>query len=70
MKEIIYVTVNFYLTDETFEEVESIIKEEEEDRFFWNQLQEVYHECLKTNDPALWDIYSDLHKDYWGVRPH
>ena len=69
MFEITYGTVNFILTENTYNEVQRKIMEEEEDQFFWNQLREVYHKCLETDDPVLWSIYSDLHKDYYGVRP-
>lgn len=80
MFEMTYGTVTFFLTKKTYDEIQKkfreeeeerqrILKEEEEDRFFWNQLREVRRKCLETNDPMLWSIYSDLHKDYYGVRP-
>lgn len=70
MKELVYGTVTFVLTESTYDEIQRKIEEEEEDMFFFNQLREVYKECLETDDPMLWSIYSDLYKDYWGVRPH
>lgn len=70
MKELVYGTVTFVLTESTYDEIQRKIEEEEEDMFFFNQLREVYKECLETDDPMLWGIYSDLYKDYWGVRPH
>ena len=73
MFEITYGSVNFFLTEETYNELRERIKEEErekeEEEFFYNQLREVHEECLRTNDPMLWSIYSDLHKDFYGVRP-
>lgn len=77
MFEVTYGTVNFFLTESSYNELQEKLREEEEerkaweeDRFFFNQLQEVHKQCLETDDPMLWDIYSDLYKDYWGVRPH
>ncbi len=69
MFEISYGSVTFFLTEETYNEVQRQIIEEDEDMFFWNQLQEVYRRCVETGDPNSWEVYSDLYKDYYGVRP-
>ena len=35
----------------------------------WNDMQEAYRRARESDDPMDWDIYSDLYKDYYGVRP-
>jgi hypothetical protein len=35
----------------------------------WQYLQEATRAYKEDPTPENWDIYSDLHKDYWGVRP-
>ena len=41
-------------------------KRVEDEQFFFNQLQECRKVAEETGD---WDVYSDLYKDYYGVRP-
>lgn len=54
-------------------ELEEMEMEDGEYRFFCRQLHEVKMELEAETDPEakarLRDLYSDLHKDLYGVRP-
>ena len=51
-----------WLTAKTYEEVTRLTPEDE----VW--LAE--KRWRETRDPELWDYFSDLHKDVYGIRPH
>ena len=34
------------------------------------QLHAMREQAERTNDPRDWALYSDFHKDVYGVRPH
>jgi len=39
------------------------------ERETWQELKRLKAEWERTHSVEVWDYYSDLYKDYWGVRP-
>ena len=58
-----------YLSEETIEVLEEERRAIEDERRAWEDMQRAYEIACKSNDPMDWDIYSDLFKDCYGVRP-
>lgn len=59
-----------WLSEKTGNRILAVFEEIAEERRCWENLQKALKIAEETDDPMDWQIYSDLHKDYWGVRPH
>jgi len=59
-----------WLSEETIEALEEERKAIEDERKAWEAMRDAYRRACESDDPMDWDIYSDLHKDCYGVRPH
>lgn len=59
-----------WLTKRTGDRILADFQEIAEERKAWENVQRAYEIAVASNDPIDWSIYSDLHKDYYGVRPH
>jgi len=58
-----------WLSQETIESLETERKALEDERKAWENVRTARKQAEQTNDPMDWSIYSDLYKDYYGVRP-
>ena len=58
-----------WLTKKTGEAITRELQELEDDYNAWKNVQKAYEIACESNDPIDWSIYSDVFKDYWGVRP-
>ena len=58
-----------WLTEKTGEAITRELQELEDDYNAWKNVQRAYEIACESNDPIDWSIYSDVFKDYWGVRP-
>lgn len=70
LKKYIIRGTEMWLTKSTADEILDFYRKLEEDYQAWELVQSAYQRWLETNDPMDWDWYSDIFKDYWGVRPH
>lgn len=59
-----------WLSEETIKAFEEEQRAIEDERTAWEEMHKAYNRWCKSGDPMDWDIYSDLHKDCYGVRPH
>ena len=46
------------------------IAETKAQRELYAELRRAREEMLASDSPEAWDYFSDLFKDYYGVRPH
>lgn len=58
-----------WLTEKTANHILAELQELEDDRQAWLNVQRAYEIACKSDDPMAWSIYSDVFKDYYGVRP-
>ena len=58
-----------YLSEETIEAYEAECRAIEDERRAWEDLHKVYRIACESNDPMDWELYSNLFKDCYGVRP-
>ena len=70
LKKYIIRGTEMWLTKSTADEILGFYRQLEEEHQAWELAQSAYQRWLETNDPMDWDWYSDIFKDYWGVRPH
>lgn len=59
-----------WLTVKTADTILNELQEIEDDYNAWKNVQRAYEIACESNDPIAWSIYSDIFKDYYGVRPH
>ena len=59
-----------WLTKKTADAILAEIARREAEREEEDFLRKLHERCLRYNDPADWDFYSDLFKDCYGFRPH
>ncbi len=58
-----------WLSQETIESFEAERKALEDEQRAFEEVRAARRQAEQTNDPMDWSIYSDLYKDYYGVRP-
>ena len=58
--------VNFHLTTKTYVRIQRRRAAEKAERFWFDQLKA---EEAETRETGNWDVYSDLYKSMYGVRP-
>ena len=58
-----------WFSQETIESLETERKALEDEHKAWESVRVARQRAEQTNDPMDWSIYSDLYKDYYGVRP-
>ena len=58
-----------HLSAETIEVLEEERRAIEDEQNAWEAQHKAYLVACETNDPIDWSIYSDLYKDWCGVRP-
>ena len=58
-----------WLSQETIKSLEDERKALEDERKAFEEVCTARKQAEQTNDPMDWSIYSDLYKDYYGVRP-
>lgn len=59
-----------WLSKRTINKLEAERKAIEDEQNAYRAMWSVLEHALATDDPTSWSIYSDLHKDIYGVRPH
>ena len=70
LKKYIILGHEMWLTEKTANGILKELQELEDEHQAWLNVQRAYQIACESNDPMDWSIYSDVFKDYWGVRPH